>query len=46
MPVLTYSNHWIKETGFRSAIDQFLQQERPHIETYAEQARQLLPYKQ
>jgi predicted N-acyltransferase len=45
-PVLTYSNHWIKETGFRSAINQFLQQERPHIETYAEQARQLLPYKQ
>lgn len=44
-PVLTYSNHWIKESGFRAAIKQFLQEESAQIHHYAEQARLLLPFK-
>jgi predicted N-acyltransferase len=44
-PVITYSNHWIKEPGFRTAIGQFLQEESEQIHRYAEQAQQLLPFK-
>jgi len=44
-PVITYSNHWIKEPGFRNAIEQFLQQESTQIHLYAEQAQQSLPFK-
>lgn len=44
-PVITYSNHWIKEPGFRTAIEQFLQQESVQIHLYAEQARESLPFK-
>jgi predicted N-acyltransferase len=44
-PVITYSNHWIKELGFRNAIEQFLQQESEQIHLYAKQAQQSLPFK-
>lgn len=44
-PVLTYSNHWIKEPGFRSAIEHFMQEEAGQIELYAAQAQQSLPFK-
>jgi predicted N-acyltransferase len=44
-PVITHSNHWIKEPGFRNAIEQFLQQESKQIHLYAEQAAQSLPFK-
>lgn len=44
-PVITHSNHWIKEPGFRNAIAQFLQQESAQIQLYAEQAQQALPFK-
>ncbi len=44
-PVITHSNHWIKEPGFRNAIEQFLQQESKQIHLYAEQAEQSLPFK-
>lgn len=44
-PVITYSNHWIKEPGFRSAIEQFMVQEAAGIRAYAEDARTHLPFK-
>lgn len=44
-PVITHSNHWIKETGFRSAIEQFMVQEAAGIHTYADDARTHLPFK-
>ncbi len=45
-PRFTYSNHWIAEPGFRSAIAQFLQQEAEGIIQYAAEAATLLPFKQ
>ena len=44
-PVITHSNHWIKEQGFRTAIEQFLQEETAGIHAYAEQAYESLPFK-
>ena len=45
-PVITYSNHWIKEPGFRSAIEHFLREESAQINQYAEETRTHLPFKQ
>lgn len=45
-PILTYSNHWIKEEGFAKAIQKFLQEEDKHIKQYRESAGELLPFKQ
>lgn len=45
-PIETYSDHWIANKGFAQAIANFLQEERPHIKSYQEEARQLLPFKQ
>ena len=45
-PVLTYSNHWIGNEGFSLAIDRFLQEERVHVESYRDEARGLLPFRQ
>lgn len=45
-PVITYSNHWIKEPAFRTAIEHFLQEESAQIYQYAEQTRAHLPFKQ
>jgi predicted N-acyltransferase len=44
-PVLTYSNHWIQEPGFRAAIQQFLVQEAEGVRQYANEAASLLPFK-
>ena len=44
-PIETYSEHWIANEGFAQAIANFLQEERPHIKSYQEEARQLLPFK-
>lgn len=44
-PIITYSNHWIANEGFARAINNFLDEERPHIERYQEQASSLLPFK-
>lgn len=44
-PIITYSNHWIQEPGFRSAIEQFLQNEAGQIHHYVEQAHLALPFK-
>ncbi|HSC67926.1 MAG TPA: GNAT family N-acetyltransferase [Cellvibrio sp.] len=45
-PVITYSNHWICEPAFRTAIDNFIQTEAESILAYADDARAHLPFKQ
>ena len=44
-PIKTYSSHWIKHPEFAKAIQHFLNQEIPHINTSISQACELLPYK-
>ena len=44
-PIITYSNHWIANEGFAQAINNFLDEERPHIERYQREASSLLPFK-
>ncbi len=45
-PVLTYSNHWIANPDFRQAINAFLQKEIPANQSYIDDARTYLPFKQ
>jgi predicted N-acyltransferase len=45
-PQVTSSWHYLLHPGLRAAVDQFLAEERPAVLAYAEQARQLLPYRQ
>lgn len=44
-PIITHSNHWIANEGFAQAINNFLDEERPHIERYQAEASMLLPFK-
>ncbi len=44
-PVLTRSWHYLLHPGLRRAVDEFLQQERDGVRAYAEQAREMLPYR-
>lgn len=44
-PQLTESWHYLCHPGLRTAVADFLQQERPAVQVYAEQARQALPYR-
>ena len=44
-PVITYSNHHLSSSDFHSPIARFLQEEREAIQQYAEDARELLPFK-
>ncbi|MDG9922670.1 MULTISPECIES: GNAT family N-acetyltransferase [unclassified Pseudomonas] len=45
-PQITRSWHYLLHPGLRAAVDQFLAEERPAVMAYAEQARELLPYRQ
>jgi uncharacterized protein len=45
-PVATYSAHWIRDPGFRAAVERFLAQERVEMTCEMEQLRELLPYRQ
>ncbi len=45
-PTLTYSWHYLVHDGLRDAVAGFLQEERVGVLAYAEQARELLPYRQ
>lgn len=45
-PILTYSNHWIKEAAFAQAIAKFLEEEQQHIKQYRKSAGELLPFRQ
>jgi hypothetical protein len=44
-PVPTYSAHWIRDPGFRDAVERFLAQERLEMALEIEQLRELLPYR-
>ncbi|MGI9492092.1 MAG: GNAT family N-acetyltransferase [Geminicoccaceae bacterium] len=44
-PVPTYSAHWIRDPRFRSAVNQFLEQERLAMEQETEALKDLLPYR-
>jgi len=45
-PVPTYSAHWIRDAGFRDAVERFLAEERREMACEMEQLRELLPYRQ
>ncbi|AYC33760.1 N-acetyltransferase [Pseudomonas cavernae] len=45
-PVLTRSWHYLTHPGLRAAVADFLQQERVGVQAYAEEAGELLPYRQ
>ena len=45
-PIATYSNHWIHDERFETAIVDFLKQESAHVEQYRQSARSLLPFKE
>lgn len=45
-PQITRSWHYLCHPGLRAAVADFLQQEQLGVQTYAEQARTLLPYRQ
>ncbi|MDN3637950.1 GNAT family N-acetyltransferase [Simiduia curdlanivorans] len=44
-PVAVYSNHYIKDTDARAAINHFIAEERNQTQAYLKAARDLLPYK-
>jgi uncharacterized protein len=45
-PVPTYSAHWIRDAGFRVAVERFLTQERAEMACEMAELRELLPYRQ
>ncbi len=44
-PVETYSNHWISNPEFSSAIEHFLKKEKKHIDNYQDAVERHLPFK-
>jgi predicted N-acyltransferase len=46
LPTLTWSGHWIAHPQFREAINQFLHQERRHIEMYRDELLSHSPFRQ
>ena len=45
-PVPTYSAHWIRDPGFRDAVERFLVEERREMLAEMGHLRELLPYRQ
>ncbi|AEF22965.1 GNAT family N-acetyltransferase [Pseudomonas fulva] len=45
-PTITHSWHYLVHEGLRDAVAGFLQEEREGVLAYAEQAREMLPYRQ
>ncbi|MGK9166831.1 GNAT family N-acetyltransferase [Inquilinus limosus] len=45
-PVRTYSAHWIRDPGFRRAVDDFLARERRAVEAGIEDLAEHLPFRQ
>ncbi len=39
------SPRWLRDSGFRSAVGDYLQQEREHVQQYVNQLREHLPYR-
>lgn len=46
LPTLTWSGHWIAHPQFREAVNQFLRQERTHIEDYRAELLDQSPFRQ
>ncbi len=46
VPTPTWSSHYIRDEGFRSAVAQFLKQETPLMKKRCEDLHELLPFKQ
>lgn len=44
-PVLTHSLHYLAHGGFRRAVGEFLEMEREGVRNYAEEAKELLPFR-
>ncbi len=45
-PIKTYSNHWIADPQFRTAIANYLQRETMEINSYIQEMKDYLPFKQ
>jgi predicted N-acyltransferase len=45
-PVPTYSAHWIRDPGFKDAVERFLAEERREMTFELDRLRELLPYRQ
>ena len=45
LPTRTWSAHWIAHPQFREAIEQFLRQERRHVESYRDDLLEHSPFK-
>jgi len=45
VPVNTWSTHWIVDPRFRAAIGDYLRREDPHINDYAREIAQHVPYR-
>lgn len=45
-PTLTYSQHWLADDRFHTAVDNFLTQETPGVEAYQTDCQSYLPFKQ
>lgn len=45
VPTETWSAHWLSHPQFATAIDQYLDRERSHIDEYIESARDHVPYR-
>jgi predicted N-acyltransferase len=46
LPIETYSVHWIKDSRFREAINDFIKKEAINIKNYNRQCEAMLPFKQ
>lgn len=44
-PIETWSNHWIADTAFSAAIDDFIDQDNQSMKGYIAQASEMLPFK-
>ena len=44
-PIETFSAHWIKDSRFKEAIDDFLVREKTHVRNYNDDRKGLLPFK-
>ena len=45
VPVNTWSTHWIVDPRFRAAIGDYLRREEPHVDDYAREIAQHVPYR-
>jgi hypothetical protein len=46
LPTATWSTHWIRDEGFRSAIGDFLRREQHGMQDYMETLAEQSPYRQ